>query len=197
MKMQEIAHERDNGRYAKLGMMHECASYFNVDFNAECVLYIVDTYLECIKGYTFFDWIRGGSPSAKVMVMNKQYLQENFNDLLSYSDDLETLSDLFMYLYDQEMWIDHKANVLYSTTFNLSLKNRKKLNYIGIMMELERIFTLQEFEIITWQDIDTFVECLYEYGYDIDKDYNYREDNEYDTVNNIVDRLDQIFGGIL
>ena len=99
----KMAKEKDNGKYAVLGMMSQCASYFNVDIHSECVKYIVETYLECIDTCDFFEWIRGANPEEQVIVMDKEYLKENFNDLLSYSEDLEVLSDLFMYLYQQEV----------------------------------------------------------------------------------------------
>lgn len=58
VKIQKKAKEKDDGTYALLGMMYQCASYLNIDINSECVLYIVDTYLENINYCTFFEWIR-------------------------------------------------------------------------------------------------------------------------------------------
>lgn len=193
MWQNKMAKEKDNGKYAVLGMMYQCASYFNVDIHSECVKYIVETYLECINTFDFFEWIRGANPQEKVIVMDKEYLKENFNDLLSYSEDLEVLSDLFMYLYDQELWIDEYEQVLYSTTFNLSFNHRKRLNYIGIAMEYERLYTLKEHEIVGWKDVDSFIECVWEYGYDMDKDYKYRTEDINETVDNIIERMQQIF----
>lgn len=189
----QLAKNKDDGTYAQLGMMQMCASYFNVDINSECVLYIVETFLECINGCDFLEWIRGFYPSEKVIVMDINFLKENFNDLLSYSDDLEVLQDLFMYLYNQEVWMDKKENVLYSTVFNLSLKNRTRFNYIGIAMEFERLCTLKEYEIVNWKDIDSFIECIFHYGYDMEEDYDYRTDDIDTTINNIIERMQQIF----
>ena len=193
MNWKTLAKEKDNGTYALSGMMHQCASYFNVDEHSECVKYIVETYLECISNCTFLEWIRGFNPSEKVIVMDKEFLQENFSDLWSYSNDLEVIQDLFMYLYNQEMWIDKKANVLFSTTFNLSLQDRVELNYIGIAMEYERLCVLREKEIIGWNDIDTFIECVDYYGYDMTKDYEYRTDDVDETADNVIERIQQIF----
>lgn len=190
--MLKIAKQKDNGKYARLGMLYECASYFDIDIHSECALYIVETYLECIDNCTFFEWIRGFN-DEKVIVMDKTFLNKHFNDLLSYSDDLEVLRDLFMYLYNQDVWIDECENVLFSTVFTLSLKDRTRFNYIGIAMEFERLLTLKEKEIVNWNDIDSFVECIYHYGYNIDEDYKYREDSIDTTINNIIDRIGQIF----
>jgi len=189
----KLAKQKDSGRYALLGMMHECASYFNVSIESECVLYIVETFLECIDNCSFEEWIRGFNPDEKVVVMDRDYLKENFNDLLSFSDDLDTLRDLFMYLYDQDVWVDYSIDVLYSTVFNLSLKNRIRLNYIGIAMEYERLNTIHSKNGAEWKDIDSFVECLNQYGYDIESDYDYRTEDINTTIQNINERMQQVF----
>lgn len=191
--LKKQAKQKDDGTYARLGMMYQCASYFNVNIHSECVLYIVETYLECIDNCDFFEWIRGFNPNERVIVMDKKYLKENFNDLLSYSDDLEILQDLFMYLYNQEVWIDWNEKVLYSTVFNLSSTNRNKFNYIGIAMEFERLLTLKSKKALKWQDIDSMVEIMFTYGYNIEKDYDYRTNDIYSTADNIIERLEQIF----
>lgn len=191
--MFKIAKQRDNGNYAYLGMLYQCATYFNIDMHSECAKYIVDTYLECIQGFDFLEWIRGANPSEKVVVMDRYFLKENFNDLLAVSDDLETLSDLFMYLYEQEIWIDANEDVLYSTVFNLSLKNRTKLDYIGIARTFERLYTIKDKATLNWDDIDTTVNLLAKCGYNIENDYKYRENNVNKTAMNILERLEQIF----
>lgn len=189
----KMAKEKDNGKYAVLGMMSQCASYFNVDIHSECVKYIVETYLECIDTFDFFEWIRGANPQEQVIVMDKKYLKENFNDLLSYSEDLEVLSDLFMYLYQQEVWIDRTEQVLYSTVFNMSFKNRNKFNFVGIAMEYERLATLTEKEIVNWGDINDFVESVFFYGYNIEEDCKYRTNDIDETAHNIIERMQEIF----
>lgn len=63
------AKEKDDGTYALLGMMYQCASYLNMDITSECVLYIVDTYLDNINYCTFFEWLR----SKEVDTLIKEY----------------------------------------------------------------------------------------------------------------------------
>lgn len=191
--MKKIAKQKDDGTYSLIGMMYDCALYFNIDIHSECVQYIVNTYLENTYPCTFKEWIRGLCPFNKVFVIDKNILNEFYGDLLAYSDDLKTLRDLFMYLYNQEMRIDKKEKVLYTTTFNMSFKNRTKLNYIGIAMEYERLHTLQLINHINWNDIDTCVECITSYGYNIDDNYKYRTNDINETANNIKERLKQIF----
>ena len=74
--------------------------------------------------------------------------------------------------------------------YRRQIENRRKLNYVGIMMEVERLITLQERKVLTWEDIDESVGLLKKYGYDISKDGSYRIDDLYESSNNIVERLD-------
>ena len=60
-------------------------------------------------------------------------------------------------------------------------------------MEVERLITLHERKVLTWEDIDESVELLKKYGYDINQDDSYRTDELYETASNIEERLDQIF----
>lgn len=69
VKKRNKAKEKDDGTYALLGMMYQCASYLNIDITSECVLYIVDTYLENINYCTFFEWLR----SKEVDTIIKKY----------------------------------------------------------------------------------------------------------------------------
>lgn len=51
--------EKEKANYIRLGMMYQCASYFDVDIHSKCVSDIVDTYINDKKPFPFFDWIRG------------------------------------------------------------------------------------------------------------------------------------------
>ena len=62
----ELAKKKDDGTYATLGMMYLCASYFDIDINSECVLYIVDTYLQNINYCTFMEWIRSKEANSLI-----------------------------------------------------------------------------------------------------------------------------------
>ena len=119
------------------------------------------------------------------------YLESNYSDLLMVSDDLHVIVDLFLHLYGQKFLVDDNADCIYST--ELKNFNRRKLNYIGIMMELERLTTLHERNVLTWEDIDESVELLNKYGYDINQDNSYRTDDLYETAANIEERLNLIF----
>ena len=194
-KMFDIAKKKDDGRFAKLGMREYCSSYFGVkNPNAECVNYIVDTYLECIDNIEFDTWLDGTNYPTRPIIFTRVDLECFFSDLLVVSKDLEIIIDLLMYLYDQEFWIDKTNDCIYACEYNDKLISRQKLNFIGIAMEFERLCTKHELEQLTKQDIDDVVEILNEYGYDIEKDYKYHASDIYDTAYNIEERLQQIFG---
>ena len=42
--MIEIAKQKDDGSFAKMGMIKYCADWFNVPYMSKCTEYIVDTY---------------------------------------------------------------------------------------------------------------------------------------------------------
>ena len=162
MNWKEVANKKDNGTFAIYGMkkyLSECSNIYPY-MNAECINYIIETFLECIDSVDFHTWLKNGNDDGRPIIITKEMLQKDFKDLLVVSEDLETISDLFMYLYDVDMWIDKGMNCLYTTMFNIDYNNRKKLNYIGIAMEYERLSTLRNKEIVDWKDIDSFVECI-------------------------------------
>lgn len=193
--MIEIAKQKDDGSFAKMGMRQYCADWFNVPYMSKCTEYIVDTYLECIDEDDFDTWIKGLSAKHnRPFIIKREELEHSYKDLLQVSDDLNIIVDLFMYLYDKEFFVDELTDCIYSTDYRHDY-NRKRLNFIGIAMEYERLCTLHQHTILDWKDIDTMVNVLNDYGYDIEADYKYRvKDDIYETAQNIEERLSQIFG---
>ena len=191
-KMFNIAKEKDtDGKFAKLGMREYVATWFNININAPAVLEIVDTYLECIDAVDLDTWIYGLYHGGKPTILKREDLETSYKDLLHVSDDLEVIVDLFMYLYDKEFYVDKISDCIWST--NYTEFNRKKLNFLGVAMEYERLCTLHSKEMISQYDIDSLIECLIEYGYDIEKDYNIRTSDVYETASNIEERLREVF----
>lgn len=74
--MEKLAKRKDDGTYALLGMMYQCASYFDMDITSECVAHIVHTYLQSINYCTFFEWIR----SKEVHIYVTEHCENNLND---------------------------------------------------------------------------------------------------------------------
>ncbi|WP_461463656.1 hypothetical protein [Methanobrevibacter sp.] len=189
--MVEIAKEKDNGTMAKTGMRWVVAQWFNIDMNAVVVTEIVDTYLECINNISIGKWLYGLYSHGRPMIFTCDDLKSSFSDLLMVSDDLDMIADLFMYLYEQEFYVCHDSKCIFSTNFK-DFK-RKPLDFIGIVKEYERLCTLHSVEMLTWNDIDSLVECLNKYGYDIEKNYKIRTDDVYETAIRIEERLQQVF----
>ena len=195
MSWKKIASKKDDGTFAIYGMknyLSQCASIYPYT-NSECINYIVETFLECIDSVDFHTWLKNGNGDGRPIIITQEMLQKDFKDLLMVSEDLDIIRDLFMYLYDVEMWIDRDVNCLYTTMFHIPYTNRKKLNFIDIVAEFERLNIYNEQGIINWKDIDNFVECVTIYGYDIEKDYEYRTDNLDETISNIIERMQQVF----
>lgn len=189
--MINIAKEKDiDGAYAKIGMRWMISNYFKVDFHSEAVTYILETFLECIPFQDLLRWLR--TPSAESpMVLTREELEKDYSDLLVVSTDLEVISDLLCYLYDQEFWIDAEEDCLYTTTYRYD--DRVKLNYIGIAMEHERLCALHEHNIVSWEDINSMLEVVKHYGLDIEAGYDVRTDSVDETAENIIDRINYIF----
>lgn len=195
MNWKEVAKEKDDGTFAIYGMkryLSECSNIYPY-VNAECINYIIETFLECIDDIDFLTWLKKGNGNGRPIIITREMLQKDFKDLLEVSEDLESICDLFMYLYDIEMWLDEEIDCLYTTMFNINYTNRTKLNFIGIAMEYERLATVREHQVVNWDDIDSFVECVAEYGYDMDNDYKYRAKDVDETADNILERIGQIF----
>lgn len=192
VKKWDKAKEKDKeGKYARIGMEAMCSLWFNIEeTNSQCVKDIIDDYLETVN-MDLFMWLRHGNGEREPVIFKRDYLKRNCSDLLMVSKDLQIIADLFLSLYGQKFFVDYKCDCIYSTEFNPFV--RRKLNYVGIMMEVERLITLQERKVLSWEDIDESVELLEKYGYDINQDDSYRTDELYETANNIEERLDQIF----
>ena len=192
VKKWDKAKEKDKeGTYARIGMEAMCSLWFNIEeTNSVCVKAIIDDYLETVNEDLFI-WLRQGNGIRAPVIFKRDYLESSCSDLLKVSDDLQVIADLFLHLYGIEFFVDYDCDCIYSTEFKHF--NRRKLNYVGIMMEVERLITLQERKVLTWEDIDESVELLKKYGYDINQDDSYRTDGLYETASNIEERLDQIF----
>lgn len=195
MNWEKIANEKDDGTFTMYGMkryLSECSSLYPL-MHTDSINYIVEIFLEFVDDVDFHTWLKKGNCNGRPLIITKEMLQKDFKDLLMVSEDLEVIRDLFMYLYDVEMWIDNDIDCLYTTMFTISYENRRKLNYVGIAMEYQKLSTLREKEIVDWKDIDSFVECVDLYGYDIDNNYKYRTDDVYETADNIIERIQEVF----
>lgn len=183
--MNKIAKEKDaDGFYAKIGMRTILANLWGVETYSECVKYTVDTYLECVDTMSFGEY-------TKTIAT---YEREDVADLSNFGS-LNNIVDALMYLYGIEIFVDTENNLLYTTEkeYTDKMNNRRKLNYIGIVMELERFCILCEEERVTENDIEVLIEILSEYGFDIEDTYDCKGKTVQDTAITIIDRMNQIF----
>lgn len=192
-EMFKKAKEKDrNGKFAKLGMKTYLSEIFNIDINAKCIKYFVDTYLEHVDNIDFDKWVYGVSYSTPI-ILTQNTLKKHYSDILCCYDDLESIANLFMYLYEQEFYVDIDQQCLYATEVSPSFVQRKTLQWHRIIQEYERLCVLHEREILGWGDIDEIVQYISNCGYDIESNYEYRTDDVYKTSINIQERLKQIF----
>lgn len=185
MMMNEIAKQKDkSGKFAKIGMQKTLADKWQVDTHSEYVEYTVDTFLECVDTMSFEEYIK----TIEI------YEEENIKDLSNFGS-LSNIVDGLMYIYGIEIFVDTGNNLLYTTEkeYTDKMNNRRKLNYIGIAMELERLCILCEEERVTENDVEVFIEILAEYGFDIEETYDCKEKTVQDTAITIIDRMNQIF----
>lgn len=73
------------------------------------------------------------------------------------------------------------------------------INIIGTYMECERLMTLQEHEILSIKDIKNAIECIDMYlnNYLSELSHNLEDDDIYKYADNILDRVNQLIGGVL
>ena len=117
--MIEIAKEKDDGRFAKLGMRVYLAAWFDIDQNSPCIIEIIDYYLKHIDNISFDKYVYGLSGKGCPLIIKRKDLESDYKDLLSRSSDLEVIADLFLESYNQKLYVDKISDCLYSPNINL------------------------------------------------------------------------------
>ena len=169
--------------FRRLGMIKYTQKH--TDATYDVAEYIVDTYDECIDDMNFTDFIRN-----KVLVLNRDVLQKDFDDLMmtTSTNDLSFVAEL-MAMLDIGEFYEWENECIFTTLLEKGdkekIKNRQKINYIGICMEYERLATLVEFEIVQDKDVESCKDIILQYGVNIQNCNNASE---------VLDRLGQIFG---
>lgn len=183
--MNKIAKQKDeNGKFAKIGMQKTLADKWQVDTYSECVEYTVDTFLECIDTMSFGEYTK----------TIKTYEGDDIKDLSNFGN-LNNIANALMDIYGIEIFVDSENNLLYTTEREQTdkMNNRKKLNYIGIAMESERLSVLCEEEIVQENDIEIFIEILEQYGFNIEEACDYKKSTVQDTAITIIETINEIF----
>lgn len=183
--MNKIAKEKDtDGFYAKMGMRIILANLWGVEMYSECVRYTVDTYLECVDTMSFSEYTK----------TIKTYEKDDIKDLSNFGN-LNNIANALMDIYGIEIFADTENNLLYTTEGEQTdkMNNRKKLNYIGIAMESERLSVLCEEERVQENDVEIFIEILEQYGFDIEETCDYKKSTVQDTAITIIETINEIF----
>ena len=183
--MNEIAtKQRDlSGKYAYFGMHMITSMILNIDATSKATRHIVDTYLECIDNMKLEEYL------MHCQVFNLHNLED-----LKLFGRLEDIANVVPKIYGAKAFVDSESGILYTTEKKSTeiIENRKKLNYIGIIQEAERLATLYEHGIDTMKDAEVSLEIFAEYGFDIKEIYNIDNITE-NTVVNILDILNDVF----
>lgn len=178
-----------NGKYAYKGMLRVVENHFNIHYQNEATTYILDTFLECIDEQTFSQFLQ------QCRIWTKEDLKKVIPEIWNECITEEGACEYLMYFYDLEFytWEDGIFSTEVPTDFE---KNRTKINFIGVKMECERLMCMMDYEEkhnipITADDLDKTATIVAEYGYDIRGDYDFKD------ANDMLERYNQVFGGIM
>ena len=199
--VKKAAKEMDeNGWYTYQGMKQMIVNWFNLEkimdlLGGHCIAvqYILETYLECYDNdWDFPEYL------DNCRIWTEDDLKEEFKDIWEHCITYEGFCEYMDYFYPENegMFWPWEYGV-YSTQVAQDFeKNRQKINWTGVLMECERLITMMEYEEkhgieITQNDLNKVAEVIAEYGYDINGDY------DYDTAWDMLERYNQVFGGII
>lgn len=188
--------EKAEGKYAYLGMLKIVEEHFNLGKDESDVTeYVLETYLEC---YDENDDVSFEEYLNHCRIWTEHDLKNQFNDIWSHCMTYEGFCEYMGYFYPEDTeymfpWEDGVFTTWIDKDFE---KNRKEINWTGVMMECERLLCMMDYEDkygieITESELNKVIEIIAEYGYDI------REDYEYETAFDVLDRYNQVFGGIM
>lgn len=190
----------DNGWYAYEGMRAIILDVFNLREITDklggvnyAVEYVLETFLETYDSSDeFMEYL------ADCRIWTEDDLQEEFDDIWSRCITYEGFCEYMDYFYPENegMFWPWEKGVFSTQVIQNFEKNRTRINWTGVLMECERLMTMMEYEEkygieITQNDLNKTAEIIAEYGYDINGDY------DYDTAWDMLERYNQVFGGII
>ena len=185
------AKAKDDGRMALLGMKLYLAMRFNVDINSEAVDYIVSTFLECIDGITFQEYMIGKNKTEKTiqkpLIIKNENLNKQFKGLMDYYDsDIEEVIDIVGRVYDVDFFTDEKSNCIYCTEYSTEYINKTDIN----MVEVKKVYDiLTGIGVLKKDDLKYIENKLNENDIYLEIDID-----KTGARNSYIDRLEQIFG---
>ena len=190
--------------YIKRGMQQYVESYWGITkYNSHLTRaseYIVDTYFECIDSVDFETWVTKGNEDGMPFLADEYSFKRRFKKIfdipsLSKSKKIHLISEIY---FDGNLTWDYdeyQEDYFFTTMFKGEmLDNIENFNYIGCLMETERLLTLIDiFEEITNNDLHSSIEVINQYL------NNYFEPSDYDNSNpmKFLNDLNDLIGGIL
>lgn len=188
--------------FIKMGMQLYVENFWNITKGGATLTkaseYIVDTYFECIDSIDFETWITKGNEDGLPYIADEYGFKRRFEKIF----DMPLREDLKIHLIDElyfngNLSWEHTNNMryFYTTMFKPAMLDEiNNFNYIGCMMEAERLLTLIDvFEEITDKDLYSSIEVINHYLNNYFNPSDYNSDN---PMAFIVD-LNKLIGGIL
>lgn len=187
------AKQKDDGRMALLGMKLYLAMRFNVDINSEAVDYIVGTFLECIDGITFQEYMMGENRNEetiqKPLIISFESMRNSyFTKMMKfYDNDGDKVLNIVKDVFNTEFFTDNYQRCIYCTEIGTSFLYDSDID----MNEVKRCWDiLTGLGTLKIEDIHYIKETL-------EKNHIYLDSIDFDDVDSrdkIAMELDGIFG---
>lgn len=186
------AKAKDDGRMALLGMKLYLAMRFNVDINSEAVDYIVSTFLECIDGITFQQYMMGENRNEKTiqkpLIISFESMRNSyFKKMMEfYDNDGDKVLDIVKDVFNTEFFVDDYQRCIYCTEIGTSFLYDSDIN----MNEVKRCWNiLNGLGTLKIEDIHYIKKTL-------EKNHIYFDSIDFDNIDSkdeIIMELDDIF----
>lgn len=177
-----------NGKYAYKGMLRVIENRFGIHYPNEATTYVLETFLECIENQTFSEFLQ------KCRIWTKKDLEKIIPEIWAECISTEGACEYLGYFYNLEFFIWEDG--IFSTEVPVDFEdNRTEINFVGTKMECERLKCMLDYKEkhgieVTKEDLNNVAEIIAHYGYDI------RDDYDFETGYDMLERYQQVFGGI-
>ena len=190
-----LAKKVDNtGELAYQGLIEIAKDYIEGDlYHCDNIIYeVVEIFLDTTNEYTIEYFQKFCN---QIRVWNYREFKTQFKTL----SDFCTYDNLIFEIDCQWASSDYGDDYIICYKYhNISKEDTSSINIIGTYMECERLITLYEHEILSWTDIESSIYVFNEYLNNYLGDWNTDNYNdEYEYCWAILNRIDQLIGGIL
>ena len=154
-----------------------------LDTTLDYSLNAFDEFLSKVKVWDYSDFCK------QFKTLSQYYTYNNLLDIVG------TLFNIDCY-WSQDYWCN---DLVVCYDYFEDDTNVNKINIISTYMECERLMTLQEKEILSLKDIENAIECIdiYLNNYLSELSHNLEDDDIYQYADNVLERVNQLIGGVL